>query len=247
MEAVALALLLCVAGAGAYIAVPWGIVKLIRMRFLRRMDRSASLVLTFDDGPSADTTPAILELLDRARIRATFFLVGRAVENHPELTEAIIQRGHEIGEHGYGHRHPWKTGPLGSLMDLVRGSRALDRYIRPGGRRLLRPPFGKLNAVSLLYAFLTGRRLVFWNVDPRDYGEPCADRIAAYVVTRARPGAVILLHDGRPPGAGSRQQSTVEAVQLILDDPTLAELRTATVGEALRLPSGEYSVSVPQQ
>jgi peptidoglycan/xylan/chitin deacetylase (PgdA/CDA1 family) len=109
--------------------------------------------------------------------------------------------------------------------------------VSPGRRRLLRPPFGKLNLASLIYALVTRRRIVLWNVDPRDYQETSPERIAERVVMRAQPGAVVLLHDGRAPGKDAGTNVTAEALRLILSAPGVEGLRTATAGEALRCPA----------
>jgi hypothetical protein len=104
-----------------------------------------------------------------------------------------------------------------------------------------RPPFGKLNFVSLLCAVLGRRRMAFWDIDPRDYQQETAAAVAEFVIPRLGPGRVVLLHDGRR-GRGKRADVTVEALRLILESDAGRATRWATVSAALRAktePHGE--------
>ena len=152
-----------------YIFFPHIIKIWLREKFLLNMAKSEYIYLTFDDGPNPESTPRILELLDESGVKATFFLIGENIEKYPYLVEEIKERGHEIGEHGYSHAHPWKIGPISTTIDLIKNSKTTERYINPGNQILFRPPFGKFNTVSVLYLWFTKRKAVFWNVDPKDY------------------------------------------------------------------------------
>lgn len=222
-------LVVCVAFL-AHIALPWGVKLLQRRRFLAAVDASRCVCLTFDDGPDPDSTPKILDLLARADARATFFLIGEQAEKHPELVRRIAGEGHQVGEHSFHHTHAWKSDPIRTVMDLVRGGRSLKEVAGGPTSAWLRPPYGKMNLGSLLYVWLGRRRLAFWNVDPMDYSRGTADEVARFVGERLNPGAVILLHDGRR--TSGDPQVTVDAVDTILKTSKTRAIELATIDEA---------------
>lgn len=226
-------LLLLAAAAGVYWMLPALAKGLLRRRLLARVRRSGCACLTFDDGPSPEATPQILEELARAGVRATFFMIGERARRHPALAAEVAARGHEIGEHGYAHQNAWRCGPWTAARDLWRGHAALAA-LGPAG---LRPPYGKLNLVTLLYAGLKRRRLIFWDVDPRDYRDAPAAQVARHVRERLGGGRIILLHDGRM-RPGGEASNTVAALRAILGDAAAAGIPLVTVGEALRRGGG---------
>lgn len=198
-----------------HILLPWMIKIILRRRFLARAAQSPHAFLTFDDGPNPDATPAILELLKAHGAQATFFVVGTNAEKSPEIVRAIRKEGHALGTHSYRHTHAWKTDPLLTVMDLFRASNFLSDLGSPAPR-LFRPPFGKLNLGSLIYIFARKCIVAFWNIDPQDYEKLNGSLVAAHVVSRLRPGSVILLHDGSWNSSRSAA-NTVEAVRIILE------------------------------
>lgn len=223
-----------------YYGIPGLIKVMLRRRFLARVRRSGCTCLTFDDGPNPLVTPQIARELHQAGVRATFFLIGDRARRHPEITALLTSLGHEIGEHSYAHKNAWKSGPWASIRDLWRGNRALAGLCNGNPPLSLRPPFGKLNLVTLLYAWLKRRHLIFWDVDPRDYAQTNPDEVARHVLARLARGRVILLHDGR-----MRQEVdpavTLVALRLILNHLAQSGLRFATVSEALALgTNGEH-------
>ncbi len=156
------------------------------------------IALTFDDGPGADT-PALLAALAAAGAPATIFLHGRAVRAQPAAVGAIRAGGHELGNHALTHV-PLRGRPARAAAEAL-ATRALAR----APLRWWRPPYGAGGG-------LPGPALVGWDVDPRDWERPGTDAIAARVLRAARPGSIVLLHDGR----GDRGQ-TVGAVPAIVD------------------------------
>jgi peptidoglycan/xylan/chitin deacetylase (PgdA/CDA1 family) len=218
---------------GLYFVVPWLAKHLLARRLAGGVERSGSACLTFDDGPDPVTTSLVLDELDRAGIKATFFALGRNVERHPEIARQILLGGHELGEHGYDHLHAWKTAPWRYLRDLLRGGAAVARHLPPSRRAPFRPPYGEINLLTLLYVWLTGRRLVMWNVNPRDFEATSAAAVARAVGDRLTTGSVVLLHDARADLA-TDARITVEALRLLLALPGTSGLRLTTVGEALR-------------
>lgn len=224
--------LVLLAGFAAYILMPWAVKTLTRKRFLTAVARRNAVCLTFDDGPHWESTSTILQLLEETRAKATFFMLGKNIEQYPQIAARIVALGHEVGEHSYEHTHPWTSGPIRSLRDLLRGGRMVAPYRCSERPALFRPPYGKLNFVTLLYTLVLRRRLVFWNVNPRDYEQDCPETVVRHVKERIAPGTVILLHDGRRDPSRSCD-ATVLALNAILKEIANRGLATVTVGEAL--------------
>jgi peptidoglycan/xylan/chitin deacetylase (PgdA/CDA1 family) len=172
-----------------------------RWFLVRGSPRSRSVCLTFDDGPHPEHTPRVLDVLKAERLRATFFVVGREAERHPEVVRRIVAEGHELGHHSYFHGAPSRTSP-GQLMDEVRRTR--DVLARVAGRSptLFRPPHGKLTSGKLLRLWQGGLTVVLWNVDPKDCYCQGPEELRDWFQARPlRGGDVVLMHDNKPHGA----------------------------------------------
>lgn len=166
--------------------------------------------LTFDDGPWPGHTRRTLDLLDDHGAKATFFQVGEEAAERPELTRAVVARGHTVGNHSWSHRDLRRLSRRAVGRQLDRTSAVLARLTdRP--ITCMRPPYGAKNArvTSVIRSKKLAMKL--WDIDPRDWKRPGAAAIATRVVSKARPGAVVLMHDG----GGNRSQS-VRALERIL-------------------------------
>lgn len=217
---------------GAYFVLPWLMKPWLARRLAAQVRRAGRVCLTFDDGPDAASTARLLDVLDREGAKATFFLLGRNVVKNPDLVRRMVESGHEVGEHGFGHRHAWKTGPVAYLRDLLASRRALAEH---GGRdrvALYRPAYGEMNLLTLFYVLFGRRRIVMWNVNPRDFESLSPESVANKVVEGAGAGSVVLLHDARE-DIGTDPQVTVEAVRLMLQQFRSRGLETSTVSTAL--------------
>jgi len=148
------------------------------------------LHLTFDDGPDPAWTPALLDILARHQARATFFELGAKASAHPDLVAAVRAQGHTIGNHSWSHPEFTKIGPDAVRDQVARTDAAL------GTPPCVRPPFGSLTASIRGALEASGKHVVMWDVDTRDWSLPGAPAIAERIVAGARPGAIILLHDG---------------------------------------------------
>lgn len=189
------------------------------------------VALTFDDGPNPVATPRLLSLLAASGIRATFFLLGRNVRRFPHLAAQIAADGHEIGNHTHNHfALPLLPRPL-ALRELERTSRLIESTT---GQRphLVRPPLGWFSSGVLRTLAANGYRAVLGDVYPRDCTRPGADVIARRVLERARPGSIVILHDGVPYGRADRMQ-TVDAVALVIDELHRQQYSFGTVSHLL--------------
>lgn len=195
---------------------------------INRMGKGNGLYITFDDGPSTNLTPKVLELLDSANAKATFFLLGKHIDQNKELAETIYRKGHLIGEHSYFHSHPWKSGPIRSAKDLIKGwlsARKIDEKYRS---KYFRPPYGKFNLMTLLYVFLWRKKVIFWNIDPKDYMISNVDSNLRTESDSIKNGSVILLHDGRE-RQDENPQTTIELLEVILEKSKKDNLKCISV------------------
>ncbi len=187
-------------------------------------DRTASgrgYALTFDDGPHAQGTPATLEILAGADVRATFFLVGEQLRRDPSLGREIVAAGHEIGLHCDRHRNLLRLAPWQVRADIARAQATIEDAT---GRSpsLYRPPYGVLNATALRVARSHGWRTLLWSHWGRDWeARATPQSILARVTDGAGEGAVLLLHDADDYSAPDSWQRTVAALPRVLD--TLAQ------------------------
>jgi len=218
-----------------YILLSWVIKKLTIIRMRIFLKNNNVTCLTFDDGPDPIATPQILDLLSTYNIKATFFLQGKKAEKYPTIVKSMLDNGHEIGDHSYAHLHPWKFSPLQYWKDLINGKRIIEKYNISGKQVLFRPPYGKLNILTIFYSIIYNRKFAFWSLDPKDYEQSDSDSIAKYVTSKLNNGSIILLHDGRYEGEPkiSDPQITVDALQLILEKSQEMDLTFVTVSEVL--------------
>jgi peptidoglycan-N-acetylglucosamine deacetylase len=221
--------------AAVYIGLPTAAKILLRRRFLDRIANSDCVCLTFDDGPNPDATPQVLGMLKAAGAQATFFVIGEFAMRYPHILDEVTEAGHQVGEHGYSHYHAWKAGPVRSLREMARGRKAVLPWVRNRATRTLpyRPPYGKLNLMTLLCGLFAGREFIFWNVDPRDYRNISSERLAEYVEEHMGPGSVILLHDG-PETTNANVQAMLRGLETILAVAKARGLRLTTIETALK-------------
>jgi peptidoglycan-N-acetylglucosamine deacetylase len=167
------------------------------------------LALTFDDGPGP-YTPEILSILERENVPATFFEVGILEQYFHASTSEIVARGYAVGDHTFSHPPMSRLSPADQSSQLIQGGRAMQRY-GASFPRLFRPPYGMWNAATLALLHRHRMLMVLWTVDTGDYRRPGATRIVKSVMTAAKPGAIILLHD-----AGGNRAETVAALPKII-------------------------------
>ena len=171
--------------------------------------------LTFDDGPNPDATPAILDALGAAGVKATFFFLGRHVERWPEIVHRAAAEGHQIGNHGYFHRKLHFRGIGYVRDDLGRGKRAIEAAsgVTPGH---FRAPHGFRSPWVTVIARSMGERTVGWSLGVWDTDLPGAKAIARRTVEGAKPGYILLLHDGDGYDPAGDRTQTAEAVPQIV-------------------------------
>lgn len=164
--------------------------------------RKPIVALTFDDGPHPIYTDSVLDLLDELEVKATFFVVGSAIERHPEVGARIRERGHELGNHSYSHARLVLKRPS-TIRHEIAGTDSLIHALGQTGTPFVRPPYGARLFGLPRYLAAEGRPVVLWDLEPDSYHSD-ADGMVSYVSERVRPGSIILLHVEMPGRAAGR-------------------------------------------
>jgi peptidoglycan/xylan/chitin deacetylase (PgdA/CDA1 family) len=149
------------------------------------------LYLTFDDGPHPTVTPFVLDQLRQYDAKATFFCIGKNVDEHPDIYQRLIEEGHAVGNHTQHHVNGWQTITEDYLKDV---SEAVKRT----GSTLFRPPYGRLRSeqAKRLRRQYPEMKIVMWEVLSGDFdSQKNGDQCARSVIVQARPGSIIVFHD----------------------------------------------------
>jgi len=203
------------------------------------------LAITFDDGPNPAITPRLLDLLDRYDAKATFFLVGRFVQECPALTTEISARGHVLGNHTQAHPNLLWLSPREVRSQLQRCHDAL-REATGASATYFRPPFGLRNPWVVSTARELGMQTVMWTLLPGDWQDKPLERLTARmqpVATNARDAAqrqsgdILCLHDGGHRQLNSDRTRTLAALEYWFPLWRDAGLEFVTIGEAANNPA----------
>ena len=188
------------------------------------------VLLTFDDGPHPQGTPAVLAALDLARAPAVFFITGEQAVRYPGIVSEIAAAGHELGVHGYLHQ---TRRQLCRTLLANDTRRALDAVSAAAGampRRLYRPPHGVFTLTGLRLIRSLGLEPLLWSKWGRDWERGAtASSIVYHATSGIRAGDVLLLHDGDHYGADASWRATTAAIPRIADRIAAAGLRAASL------------------
>lgn len=184
---------------------------------IRGSAESKRICLTFDDGPAPPFTERILEILREYRVPAAFFVCGKNAERNPELVRRIVAEGHTLGNHTYSHLMICFKGRERLAKEIDRAQETLESVagIRP---KVFRPPYG-VRWFGLMPTLLErGMHLILWSAAGYDWKKDAAGIVEA-TLKELKPGAVILLHDGREtrPVADIDRSPTVQALPAIIE------------------------------
>jgi peptidoglycan/xylan/chitin deacetylase (PgdA/CDA1 family) len=188
--------------------------------------RAREVALTFDDGPST-YTPRILRVLAQWHVPATFFVIGREARAYPQFVRAEARAGNEVGDHTQTH------APMSALSAGGQHAQIADAAdaIRAAGApfpKLWRPPYGLFNSTTISILRSLGMLMVMWTVDTSDYARPGVSRIEYTALSGARPGAIILMHDG-----GGNRSETVASLPKIISALRRRHFKLVTVPQLL--------------
>ncbi|AOD20596.1 polysaccharide deacetylase [Rhodococcus sp. p52] len=181
--------------------------------------------LTLDDGPSV-LTPQVLQTLEDADVPATFYVTGSELEQRPELGRAIVEAGHELGNHTATHRRMMLVGS-GTVAEEIERTDAAIRETGFDGEITFRPPYGKKLVALPRYLDQHDRTTVMWDVEP-DSDASDTETIVQTALDETRPGSIILLHVMYP-----SRTASLEAIPGIVDGLRAEGYRFVTVSELL--------------
>jgi peptidoglycan/xylan/chitin deacetylase (PgdA/CDA1 family) len=189
--------------------------------------RERAVALTLDDGPDAAHTPEVLEVLRANEARATFFLISGHVPGHEALVASVVAAGHELGNHLTRDERSIRLPPEAFEGAVREAGAVLGRFARV---RWLRPGGGFYDAAMLRTIGQAGYECALGSLYPYDAHLPSVRVAAAYVLANARPGSVIVLHEG-----GARGQRTAETLRRVLPALRARGYRVVTLSELDRL------------
>ncbi|MDB4880742.1 MAG: pgdA2 [Gemmatimonadetes bacterium] len=185
--------------------------------------------ITFDDGPSPEATPRILDALADAGVRATFFVLGRHADRWPHLVRRMAAEGHQLANHGYYHRKLHRRSPAYVRDDLQRGTDAILSATGLASLRHFRAPHGFRNPWVTPIAASLGQRTVGWSLGVWDSARPGAAEISRRALAGLAPRSILLLHDGDGYDADGDRTQTAEALPVILHGLRERGLRAVTL------------------
>ena len=176
---------------------------------------SKHIAMTYDDGPNDPHTLKLLDVLAKHSVRATFFMIGRYVQQRPDIARAVAQAGHVVGNHTFTHPLLIFESAARTRTQLVDCHDALEDAAGEHSN-LFRPPFGGRRPATLRVARALGLETVMWNVTGHDWNAPPAAVIEKQVMRQIRGGDVILLHDGGHRAMGADRAQTVMATDNLI-------------------------------
>jgi len=146
------------------------------------------LYLTFDDGPTPEVTPWVLETLSNYNAKATFFCIGENVMNNAEIYERLIAEGHAVGNHSFSHLKGWITSNKDYIDDVKKASEFINSD-------LFRPPYGRIKP-SQSFELKKNYNLIMWDVLTKDYDDEVnAQKCYDFVINHSEGGSIIVFHD----------------------------------------------------
>ena len=185
------------------------------------------IAMTFDDGPSAENTPRLLDMLKQRKLKATFFVVGQCAAEFPQIMKRIVDEGHEVASHSWSHPNLGKMGE-GSVTDQLQ--RTHDIIEKTTGRppTVMRPPYGSFTANQKSWVHKKwGYKVIMWDVDPLDWKYRNASRVHEAILRSTVAGSIILAHD--------IHKTTVDAMPKTFDDLMEKGFKFVTVSELLAM------------
>ncbi|OCA80942.1 polysaccharide deacetylase family protein [Pseudobacillus wudalianchiensis] len=211
-------------------------IRIFGIGIYKRGTRENMIALTFDDGPHPLYTPQLLDLLEKHKAKATFFIVGSKARTYPHIVQDIRKRGHSIGIHNDIHRSNWLFSPFVFKKQLRRAQSTITN-ITGEPPFYYRPPWGHFNALTL-YA-VKPLQTIMWTAIPGDWKESVhPEELANRLRKERKNGAIITLHDsGTTLGADERAPAnTLKALELFLADEDSANYHFVNIHTMLHQP-----------
>ena len=185
----------------------------VYVRALCRVKTAEKVVyLTFDDGPDAEQTPQVLDVLKRNNATATFFCIGSRIAGNEALLKRMADEGHQIGIHSFSHANGFPLFGRGRMLADIRRCQQAIEQAAGATTTLFRPPFGVTNPTIGKAVKSLNLKTIGWTIRTYDTNGAAPTKITRRISRQLRPGAIILLHD-RLPQSAERLQMVIEAVR----------------------------------
>ncbi|MBR8838919.1 MAG: polysaccharide deacetylase family protein [Stigonema ocellatum SAG 48.90 = DSM 106950] len=186
------------------------------------------IALSFDDGPWPQSTTKVLDILKKENIKATFFQIGQNLKNYPDLAKRVVAEGHILGNHTWHHWYH-HLNPQAAAFEIESTTNLI--YQTTGVKtNLFRPPGGIMSNGVYDYAKNKKYATIMWSSDSVDYSRPSVSRLIHNVMREAKPGGIVLMHDG-----GGDRSHTVEALPQIISNFRKQGYRFVTIPELLEM------------
>lgn len=174
------------------VTTPWWLRMMFPAHLIWRIPTAEKILyLTFDDGPHPVATAFVLDELKKYKAKATFFCIGKNVQEQPQLYQRILAEGHRVGNHTHNHLNGWKTDDKTWLSNVKEAAKWIDSD-------LFRPPYGKIRSfqAKLLQEATPPFRIIMWNVLSADFDQNISkEQCFNHVKSNAKPGSIIVFHD----------------------------------------------------
>ena len=198
------------------------------------------LAFTYDDGPNDPWTLTLLEVLEKHRVPATFFMMGRFVRQCPEIARAVAQAGHAVGNHAFSHPNLIFANAARLRQELEETSKVIEEAtgLRPS---LFRPPYGGRRPGTFAVARELKMVPVMWRVTCYDWSAKSHQQILQHARRQIRGGEVILLHDGGHLRMGEDRSATVRATDELIAEYKGRGFSFVTVPGMMKMRSGSQA------
>lgn len=177
------------------------IIKKLFSNFIWDIPNSENKVyLTFDDGPTLEITEWVLNQLEQYHAKATFFCIGKNIEQHPEIFKKIIESGHAIGNHTFNHLNGWETKTEKYLDNSMQCTEYINKFSDnrqlTTDNQLFRPPYGKIKSAQAKKLRQKGYKIIMWDVLSADFDQSISkEKCLNNVVNNTQSGSIIVFHD----------------------------------------------------
>jgi peptidoglycan-N-acetylglucosamine deacetylase len=186
------------------------------------------VALTFDDGPDAEITPALLDVLKEKNVKASFFFTGNLLNSYPEVVKRTDREGHLVLSHSFSHPEFTKLSPAELTRELNLTDEGIFSLI---GKKpaIVRPPYGDINQTVVNRISEKNYKIAMWSIDTLDWSQPEKDNIVKNVVDNIRPGDIVLMH------SNPARKATLEALPVVIDRLRAMGYEFLTVDQLLEI------------
>ncbi len=196
------------------------------------------VALTFDNGPYGTTTDAILNILEHKKVPATFFIIGKNAELHPEQIKREVADGDIVGNHSYSHSRDLPIMASSTLRADISHAQNIISNISGLSPHFFRAPYGSTTQQMIQEIQNEGYVFVGWDVDPNDWNNANSSlSVISSVESKVKPNDILLFHDGHKDGTTYSRDNTIQALPIIIDDLQKQGYTFVTIDKILNTPA----------